>query len=68
MAPERYSEILRRIDHYNRHPKEGHISPFMARFNGCLSTVADKISVPTAELEEFLEQAEKDLPQDHLFG
>lgn len=68
MTRERWKEILHLVDAYNRAKGEDYISPFIARHQGVLGKVAQRIGVPTQELDEFLTLADAELPQDYLMG
>ncbi len=69
MTDERKAEMLRKVDRYNRDDSEGTpVSPFIARSDGMLGRVAEKIGIPVQELDEFLTLIDRELPQDYLFG
>ncbi len=69
MSRERKVEILELVHRYNLDDSERTpLSPFIARHDGVLDRVAEKIGVPTGELDEFLTIIDRELPNDHLVG
>lgn len=44
------------------------LSPFIAQANGQLELFATALNVPVADLSEYLEKANRDLPKDYLIG
>lgn len=64
LTDQQYLRIMHLVDEYNRAGigKEGYVSPFIARANGELDKVAEKIGVPVAELDEFLTRVNQELP------
>lgn len=69
MTQERKAEILALVHCYNLDDSEGPpLSPFIARHNGVLDHVAEKIGVPTGELDEVLTILDHELPNDYLAG
>ena len=59
LTQERRGDIFDKVDKFIR---GGGISPFIARKNGTLAEVAEKIQVPLGELEEHLAMLDQELP------
>ncbi|HCR52274.1 TPA: hypothetical protein DIV48_01330 [Candidatus Kaiserbacteria bacterium] len=69
MEDRRKIEILRLIDQYNRDDSAGvPVSPFIARYEGTLASVSEKVGVHVEELDEFLTIMDSELPNDYLTG
>lgn len=66
MLKARKNEILRLISQYNLDDSDGPpLSPFIARQNGILSQVSEKIGVSVEELDECLTLISLELPSDY---